>query len=59
MGSQDENEDALDIQDHSRPDGFEKREMESDRTFFVRAPSVHGPAGPRSGPRGCPRRGPP
>ncbi len=41
MGSQDENEVALDIQDHSRRDGFEKREMESDRTFFVRAPSVN------------------
>jgi hypothetical protein len=30
----------LDIQDHSKPDGFEKREMDSDRRFYVRAPSV-------------------
>jgi hypothetical protein len=27
--------------DHSRRDDFEKREMEQDRTFFVRAPSIN------------------
>ncbi len=26
--------------DHNRREGFEKREMETDRTFYVRAPSV-------------------
>jgi hypothetical protein len=26
--------------DHTRPEDSEKREMETDRTFFVRAPSV-------------------
>jgi hypothetical protein len=31
---------ALDIQDHNRREEFEKREMEPDRTFYVRAPSV-------------------
>ena len=27
--------------DHNRREGFEKREMEPDRTFFVRAPSIN------------------
>jgi hypothetical protein len=30
----------LDIQDHNRREDFEKREIEPDRTFYVRAPSV-------------------
>ena len=30
----------MDIKDHTRREGFEKREMESDRTFYVRAQSV-------------------
>jgi hypothetical protein len=34
------NEVALNIQDHNRREEFEKREMESDRRFFVRAQSV-------------------
>ena len=35
------NEAALDIMDHNRREGFEKREMEPDRTFYVRAPSTN------------------
>ncbi|HKI17710.1 MAG TPA: hypothetical protein VKA15_07505, partial [Isosphaeraceae bacterium] len=34
------NEAALEIIDHNRRGAFEKREMEPDRTFYVRAPSV-------------------
>ena len=40
MFAQVENEDALDFPDHNRPGGAEKREIEPDRRFFVRAPSV-------------------
>ena len=35
-----ENEVALNIQDDSRREDFEKREMEADRRFYVRAQSV-------------------
>jgi hypothetical protein len=35
------NEVALDIVDHNTRDGFEKREMGPDRTFYVRAPSIN------------------
>jgi hypothetical protein len=31
---------AMDTLDHNRPEAFEKREMDADRTFYVRAPSV-------------------
>jgi len=32
---------ALAIMDHNRRGGFEKREMEPDRTFYVLAPSIN------------------